>query len=368
MAESITRYFPGGNTPDGYLSFYDQVISWLEAKKIFIIKGGPGAGKSTFMKKIAGELINKGISMEFLHCSADSNSIDGLVIPDYRVALLDGTAPHLIDPKFPGCVDDIINLGDYWDEESLAQNRTKIQETNEMYGRCYKRVYNYLKAAQIIHEDLSQIYQNAVDFKVVNREIDRVVHLFKDIPHQDKKSQQRHLFASAITPDGLVNFLDNLFRNTNNRFLITGSPGIGKSKLLKILTETFVLKGFNVDIFHCPMNPAKIEHLIVEELSCGFITSTKPHIISQIRETDQIISLNSFIDNSKVNYYKQHLDYDNELFWNLIDKSVKALQEAKQLHDEMERMYSSKMSFKKIDAIREKLLSNMLKHVLSIKP
>jgi hypothetical protein len=364
MAESIKRYFPGGNTPDGYLSFYDQVISWSQARKIFIIKGGPGAGKSTFMKKIASEFIKQGISLEFLHCSADSNSIDGLVIPDYKVALLDGTAPHIIDPKFPGCVDDIINLGDYWDEDALAQNRAKIQETNEMYGRCYKRVYNYLKAAKIIFDDLSQIYKNAVDIEAINRETDRVVnYIFKAIPYQNKTSEQRHLFASAITPDGLVHFLDCLFCNVNNRFLITGSPGTGKSDLLKKITDIFVTKGFNVDIFHCPMNPAKIEHLIVRELDYGFITSTKPHTISQIKATDQIIDLDFAVNTSKVNFYKQHLDYDSELFWDLIDKSVKALQEAKQLHDQMERLYSSKMSFKKIDAIREKLLSNMLKHI-----
>lgn len=157
--------------------------------------------------------------------------------------------------------------------------------------------------------------------------------------------------------------MDCLFCDINNRYIITGFPGTGKSDLLKKITDNFVSKGFNVDVFHCPMNPVKIEHLIVKELDYGFITSIKPHTISQIRATDQIIDLNFAVNVSKVNFYKRHLNYDSELFWDLIDKSVKALQEAKQLHDQMERLYSSKMSFKKIDAIREKLLSEMLKHI-----
>ena len=137
---------------DIYLFMIRDILS--EREKYLLLKAALGAGKSLYEKIASDKRRHK---FEFLHCSADSNSIDGLVIPDYKVALLDGTAPHMIDPKFPGCVDNIINLGDYWDEDALTKNRAKIQETNEMYGRCYKRVYNYLEAAKIIFEDLSQI-------------------------------------------------------------------------------------------------------------------------------------------------------------------------------------------------------------------
>ncbi|MGI6485276.1 MAG: PRK06851 family protein [Tepidanaerobacteraceae bacterium] len=364
MSRVIKRYFPGGNTPEGYFSHYDQVISWEKANKIFIIKGGPGAGKSSFMRKIADEFLKKGIGLEFFHCSADSKSIDGLVLPEYKIALLDGTAPHVIDPKFPGCVDDIINLGDYWDEYALSQNRQKIQEVNNLYGKCYKRVYNYLKAAKIILEDIVRIYKDAVDTNAINSKTDKVINeIFKEIPYQNKMSEQRHLFASAITPDGIVHFLDCIFGDVSKRFIIKGSPGTGKSDLMKRICDNFVLKGFDVDVFHCPMEPSKIDHLLVTELDYGFITSVKPHNISQIQQTDQIIDLDFAVDTSKVNLYKQHLDYDNELFWALIHKSVEALKEAKGLHDQMEQLYSSNIDFKKIDDIREKLLSRMLKQV-----
>jgi hypothetical protein len=90
---SIKKVFPGGNTSKGFFSFYDQIIP-EDAERIFVIKGGPGVGKSSFMKTIAEEFLKLGYDVEFHYCSSDNKSLDGLVIKKANVALLDGTAPH----------------------------------------------------------------------------------------------------------------------------------------------------------------------------------------------------------------------------------------------------------------------------------
>ncbi len=41
---AVRRMFPGGNTSLGFYSFYDNVIG-PEARRVFILKGGPGAGQ-----------------------------------------------------------------------------------------------------------------------------------------------------------------------------------------------------------------------------------------------------------------------------------------------------------------------------------
>ena len=66
----IRKMFPGSNSAYGFYSFYDQIIE-DNATRIFVIKGGPGVGKSTFMKNIARELIERGCNAEFHCCSAD---------------------------------------------------------------------------------------------------------------------------------------------------------------------------------------------------------------------------------------------------------------------------------------------------------
>ena len=91
----VKRVFPGNNTPQGFYSFYDQIVP-SDARRIMIIKGGPGVGKSTFMSRIGQEMVERGFDVEFHHCSSDNNSLDGVVIPAIGVALIDGTAPHRV--------------------------------------------------------------------------------------------------------------------------------------------------------------------------------------------------------------------------------------------------------------------------------
>lgn len=119
----IRHMFPGGNTSQGFFSYYDYILSQEEANRIICIKGGPGVGKSTFMKRVGEEMLELGYDIELMHCSSDNNSLDGVVIPSLKVALLDGTAPHVVDPKNPGAVDEIINLGDFWNNEELKKHK-----------------------------------------------------------------------------------------------------------------------------------------------------------------------------------------------------------------------------------------------------
>ena len=92
---NVKKVFPGGNTSKGFYSFYDQIIP-EDAERIFVIKGGPGVGKSSFMRTIGEQLMNEGYDAEFHYCSSDNRSLDGLVIKKANVALIDGTAPQRV--------------------------------------------------------------------------------------------------------------------------------------------------------------------------------------------------------------------------------------------------------------------------------
>ena len=84
---SETRhYFPGNNTPEGFFSYYRYILTQREANKIICIKGGPGTGKSTFMKAVGSRLEKKGLNIDYLHCSADAESLDGIVLKDEKIA------------------------------------------------------------------------------------------------------------------------------------------------------------------------------------------------------------------------------------------------------------------------------------------
>ena len=48
------QYFLGANAPTGFYSLYDQLLPPERARSVYILKGGPGCGKSTLMRRVAG--------------------------------------------------------------------------------------------------------------------------------------------------------------------------------------------------------------------------------------------------------------------------------------------------------------------------
>lgn len=93
-AEARICYFLGANAPSGFYSLYDQLIDPEQARDVRILKGGPGCGKSTLMKQVGTAMEEAGLTVEYVRCSGDPDSLDAIVIPAIGAAVVDGTAPH----------------------------------------------------------------------------------------------------------------------------------------------------------------------------------------------------------------------------------------------------------------------------------
>lgn len=98
--------FLGAATADGSVDYIENITDTLS--KRYFIKGRPGTGKSTFMRKIAEKAIANGYVVEIYHCSFDPNSLDMIVIRDLDVCLFDSTAPHEYFPS--RSTDEIIDI------------------------------------------------------------------------------------------------------------------------------------------------------------------------------------------------------------------------------------------------------------------
>ncbi len=92
------QYFLGANSPTGFYSLYDCLLPPAQARAIYILKGGPGCGKSTLMRKVGAWADEAGLETEYILCSGDPDSLDALILPSLGVAVVDGTAPHVVVP------------------------------------------------------------------------------------------------------------------------------------------------------------------------------------------------------------------------------------------------------------------------------
>ena len=142
------RYFAAANGIFGFRNYFSRVFDSSAYRRIFVLKGGPGTGKSSLMKKITRAFPDGAYRTEAIFCSSDPDSLDGVIVEGVggRVAVLDGTAPHERDAVIPGAIDELVNLGDAWDAGVLETQREEILALTKKKSACYADAYRYLAA------------------------------------------------------------------------------------------------------------------------------------------------------------------------------------------------------------------------------
>lgn len=354
----IRRMFPGGNTSKGFFSYYDNIINRKDANKIIILKGGPGTGKSSMMRNIGKYMLEKGYDVEYHHCSSDKDSIDCVMIPKLKVAVLDGTAPHVIDPKYPGAVDMIVNLGEYWDSKGLENNKEEIIKVIDRNSKFYKSAYKYFEAARLIQEDTIWKMEEVMNFSKVNILIhDLVKEILGNLKVVEKIGKERHLFGSAFTPSGWVDHTDTLLRDVEKTYYIKGELGTGKTTLMKNIYKEAIQRGLDVEIFHTPLIPEKIETIIIKDLSIAL------SIMDWAKDSNyKTIDFKNYMNKEILNNYEEDIKENKKNYEKLISIAINKLAGAKKNHDMMEAQYIPNMNYNEIEKVRDKLIQIILKY------
>jgi len=357
----IRRMFAGGNTSEGFVSYFNYILDLKEAKQYYILKGGPGTGKSTFMNYIGSEAAKRGYDVEYFHCSSDSNSLDGVSIPGLKVAIVDGTAPHVIDPVYPGVVEKIINLGEFWDTGALAEHKDKFLLWKKEIKFNFARAYRYLKAAAILYEDIKEINMKYIDnIKVKKLTYGLIKELFSDSDEirntQEKEGLERMMFASAITPEGAVHHLDSVL-NTKKIYGLIGDKGMGINTVLEKIKEEAINRGYRVECFYCALLPDELEHLIIPGLDISLTTINKYHKTEL--NVQKHFYFDEFVDKTASKAYADVLNENKEQIDRLIKRAVDSIVNAKKFHFEMEKYYAPAMDFVRLTAVKEEVKSSI---------
>ena len=142
-----SSYFLGANGADGFVSLYGGFCR-APGDYLRIVKGGPGTGKSTFMRAIGREAERRGETVEYVLCSGDPSSVDGVYLPGRRLGWVDGTAPHTAEPGVFGADSDYVNLGQFCSTPLPAPDAERAAAITEAYRAEYARAYALLAAAE----------------------------------------------------------------------------------------------------------------------------------------------------------------------------------------------------------------------------
>lgn len=354
MAGKIKNYFAGGNTARGFHSLFDSNLQGLD--RLFILKGGPGTGKSTLMKKIGEEWTKEGFDVELLHCSSDPDSLDGVIIRGLGVGVVDGTEPHVIEPIAPGAIDEYVNLGEAWDSAKLASEKWNILNLNGKVHDSFHMAYSTFSEALKIHDEWEKIYINSMDFQKADSLSNSLIEKFFGKMKLHKIGDVRHRYLGAATPKGAVDFVPNLTEDVAKRYFIKGRPGSGKSTMLKKLAANAEKRGFDVEVYHCGFDPNSLDMVIVREIGVAIFDSTAPHEYFPSNGTDEIIDMyESLIAPGTDDIFAEEIEDISTRYKDKMKEATSYLANAKALHDDLEEIYVEAMDFGKVDEIHEKV-------------
>lgn len=354
----VESYFACANTGKGFANYFASNLQGLQ--KIFLLKGGPGTGKSTLMKKVGSHFEQQGYDIELIYCSSDVESLDGVIVRSLGVAIVDATAPHVIEPTAPGALEEYINLGTAWDTMALKQHRDEILVINHSIKECYKKVYEVFALALKIHDEWEKIYIGEMDYHQMNELTKEVVTTLFEQKSREKDSKIMDRFFGGATYKGPLDFVEDITKNIRNRYLIKGRPGTGKSTMLKKIRNEAISRGIDVTVYHCGFDPDSLDMLVFPELSVCIFDSTAPHEYDVSREEDIVIDVyaRSITPGTDEKYAKGLSDI-RQRYQQCITEGVSYLKKAKQLHDNLETFYIKATNFKVIDEITNNLIERI---------
>lgn len=341
--------FAGNNTSEGFFSYFDYLLKPEEAEHIYILKGGPGVGKNRFMKRFAEDMTEKGYSREFIHCSSDNVSLDGILIPELKVLFVDGTAPHTIDPQVPGAVDEIINLGAFLDGEALKKHKTAIIQTNKAKSSIYKSAYKYLKAAGIIYDEICSICDSYVNVDKFNDMCEKAItKLFTS--YGKGTGNVRKLFTESFTANGYISHTE-LFFEDNEVWAIVGKDTNYSSEFLERILNESIKRGFDAECYYRPLSPKKLQHIYFPEKNLIIITAE--HHMSD--KYDEVFDIHNIMDSEGIKSRISEIEKNLHLYDLLIKNALDKLSETKKMHDLLETFYANCMDFDGVNQCFEKI-------------
>lgn len=351
-----TKYFLGANSPAGFYSLYGELSDPTRMNALYILKGGAGCGKSTLMKRIARHAEVAGLDTQLILCSGDPDSLDAVILPQKGVAVVDGTAPHVVEANCPGAVETYVDLSQFYDHEALQAVKDELISVTGEYKGHYKQAYRCLGAAGELRRNL----MDSADSPELRQRLQKRAKgiIGRELKKGDQPSgklEQR--FLSAVSHKGAVHLWDTVSAQADRVYELSDNHNIAHTLLSPILTAALAA-GYHAVACPDPMVPDHLAHLILPDLSLAFVTSTSaapwPH------RTHRRLRLDAMAEETLRQTSKPRLRFTRKVADALTEDGISSLIQAKEAHDRLEALYNPHVDFEGVYAVADRLAEKIL--------
>ena len=340
-------FFLGATTPAGFKGYFEP-LRREPGMQMYLIKSGPGCGKSTLMKQLAQKAEQQGQSIERVHCASDPDSLDGVVFLGQRAAIVDATAPHVLEPDAPGADEIVVSLYHTIRAEALAPHREEVKALFRRNAQLRARAARYVASAGSLLLDSRRAEACSANFEKVRRYVKRLC--TRLLPRTEGTASEELRLLSAITPKGMVFYRGTVEALADRYVVFRDDYGAVSRLLLELIRAEALARGYHIITCPCAMHPEdQIDHIFIPALRLAFLTDNLWHPI-QLPGV-QAVRCTRFVDRENLSGFRARLRFNDRAASELIDQAVALMAQAKNCHDELETYYRAAVDFDQVNAV-----------------
>jgi len=333
---AVRHYFIEAYTPFGQISLLEEFLAQI--KYTYLFTGGPGTGKSTMIKLIGIELIDRGFNVEYIRSVKEPDSVAGLYLRKQKLCILDRNefVPEiLIRSEYQREID----FNSFCQQSKLAKAEQKIaalvatlQSLEHEIILNLQRDYlkeEDLKVAQLVLNKAGSIHNFLPIWRIANFENQRLLpeqSRYNEIMEIISQIQQQYLsyyFLQALRLDKWLNLAPHFIKDYD--LICLDSEGT-VHMLPELLQEVKHLRQ-EIELIVHPLKPYAIIGMIFPEKNLT-VWKGNPH---------------------KLEEQGFHPEHSPDL--------LQVLERYKTCRFDLKTIYNTSVNFSRLDELREQIVS-----------
>ncbi len=342
--------FAAANSARGFFSKYDEIFNTADFDRVYILKGGPGTGKSSFMRRAGMHASEKGYEVEYFLCSSDPDSLDAVIARNEKISIviLDGTAPHQKDADIPGAIAEIVNLGQFWNAKKLTDRKSEIIKSIRAKSACFDSAYLSLAAAGKMQESLMLQTDSVFNEEKAKHSISIIFDRYAKRGDSAKISTR---IKRAYSVKGEVKL--PLPSPEVMLFSVCDIASLGK-RYMELVRSEALSRSHELTVSYSPLDLCP-DSILLPRYGIGFELSDIPRHSERIKN----VNMKRFICADQYSLKRKDIRVCEKHRDALVQAALSCLYDAGRQHFTLEEIYAGAMDFVSLEKYQKEFLSKI---------
>lgn len=359
-----SKCFCATYTSQGYMTLLAQNPGCY-AGQVILVRGGSQAARSKVMEQAADSLLDRGFCLEVFRNWIDPSLISGFRLTSPALSVLDD---ELREPRGGEALisSKVIDISPAWDYGQMQSHKKALCTLSWQITRRIQITASYLRELGTILEESKGYVCDSMDFPRVNRTTQLIIsEIFErqadTLPFSQSSSR---LFVTAITSNGFDYCVNTLVSGYRHFYLFRGEPGSGRSTILARVAEQAAMRGLPVRSFHGPLEPDRLEVLLIPSLATALIGGVAARgfcpTVHRSLATLKVVELGELMRKKRLALLQPEWLAAKRRFDEMVQVTTEQLSRCKQINETIAAIYQEYVDQTRLNPLTAQLLRYML--------